>query len=145
MIIRIKDPLRRGCCVTLRKVIQRIRMRHAIDKILRMTDDESFVTSRQTIQSLWKVAATGKAMQKRVVDHLAKQYGECIKGRHYNLIRQDIIQCLRDLYHTAKDQGIEHTAFELIGMEKESWYRKKYEALWGTHGHRGIGTRPTSR
>jgi hypothetical protein len=62
-------------------------MRHAIDKILRMTDDESFVTSRQTIQSLWKVAATGKAMQKRVVDHLAKQYGECIKGRHYNLIR----------------------------------------------------------
>jgi len=137
--------LRRECCVTLRKVIQRIRMRHAIDKILRMTDDESFVTSRQTIQSLWKVAATGKAMQKRVGDHLAKQYGECIKGRHYNLIRQDIIQCLRDLYHTAKDQGIEHTAFELIGMEKESWYRKKYEAFLGTHGHRGIGTRPTSR
>jgi hypothetical protein len=113
-------------------------MRHAIDKILRMTDDESFVTSRQTIQSLWKVAATGKAMQKRVFDHLAKQYGECIKGRHYNLIRQDIIQCLRDLYHTAKDQGIEHTAFELIRMEKESWYRKKYEVLWGTHRHRGI-------
>jgi hypothetical protein len=106
------------------------RMRGVLGRLLRLTEDEKFITSRQTIQNVWKVAATGTSHQKKVVDHLAGLFERCGRQKHGNLLRQDIIQSLRKLFDERGGVSVRETALRLIGTEADAKYRKKLAAYW---------------
>jgi hypothetical protein len=105
------------------------RLADSLDLLLVHTKDDKFITSRQCIQSMWKVAATSKRSRGEVLAHLERRYKECANERHYNLIRQDIIQSLRHLYEEDKDETLITRAQELILEEQEIKHRKTYEAI----------------
>ncbi len=101
----------------------------SLNLLLAHTKDDKFITSRQCIQNIWKVATTSEQTQKRVLTHLEKRFRECIEENHYNLLRQDIIQSIRLLYENEKDDILLTRAQELVREEKEEKHRKKYEAI----------------
>ncbi len=100
-----------------------------LDRLLTHTKDEKFITSRQCIQNIWKAAATNKSNREKVLKHLEKRFTECANEKHYNLIRQDIIQSMMLLYGKEGDTGLLTRVQRLIAKEKEMKYRKQYEAL----------------
>ncbi len=101
----------------------------SLDCLLAHTRDEKFITSRQCIQNLWKVAATNKPTREKVLKHLEKRFLDCSNEKHYNLIRQDILQSMMCLYRKEDDDKLFAGMQTLIGKEKETKYRKQYEAL----------------
>jgi hypothetical protein len=87
-------------------------------------------TARHCLQSLWKVGAVGKKLQKIVVDGLAGRFKECAAEKNCTLIRYDIIQGLKRLYDAVADETVKAKAMELIGIETDDKYRKKYASVW---------------
>ncbi len=100
-----------------------------LEKILKHTNDEKFITSRQCIQSLWKVAAVNQAYLEKVLKHLEKRFRECANEKHYNLIRQDIILTLSRLPADSGLHEARELAHRLVELEQEGKYRRKYEAM----------------
>ncbi len=105
------------------------RIEAVLDKLLAHTRDEKFITSRQCIQNIWKVAAVNSQARERILGHLENQFMSCEAEKHYNLIRQDIIQAISCLYESNNDAGILARAKDLVSREKEEKYRKKYQAV----------------
>jgi hypothetical protein len=105
------------------------RLADSLDLLLGHTKDEKFITSRQCIQSIWKIALSSKRSREEVLTHLESRYQECSDERHYNLIRQDIIQSLMHLYEEEKDDTLLIRVQDLILEEKEVKHRKKYKAI----------------
>ena len=106
------------------------RMFKDFDKLLNVTKDERFVTARHTMQNIWKVGLGGKKAQQLVVKGLEKRYKECVKERNTTLIRYDIMVALRNLYDATTSSEIREKALELIGLEKDAKYKKKYASVW---------------
>ena len=98
--------------------------------LMEVTKDERFVTARHCLQSIWKVGASGKKMQKTVVDAFAERFRNCAAEKNCTLIRYDIIQGLRNLYDKVQDENIKQKALELIETEEDLKYRKKYASVW---------------
>ena len=105
------------------------RLRRSLDCLLAHTRDEKFITSRQCIQNVWKVAAANKSNRAKVLIHLEKRFMECENEKHYNLLRQDIIQSMLSLYKQEKEDVLLAGAKALIAREGNLKYRKQYEAL----------------
>ena len=105
------------------------RMGKILGKLLSHTKDEKFITSRQCILNIWKVAVDNSLLQEKVVKHLETRFIECEKEKHYNLIRQDIILSINNIYKARKDQKLRKIIMRLISTEKDNKYRKKYEFL----------------
>ena len=105
------------------------RLDASLELLLAHTRDEKFITSRQCIQNIWKVAANSQSRYEKVLSHLEVRFRECTGEKHYNLIRQDIIQTMRSLYDQDKDDNLLKRAQALIMTEQERKLRKKYEAL----------------
>jgi len=106
------------------------RMTKDFAALLAVTKDERFVTARHCLQSLWKVGAAGKKMQKIVVDGLAVRFKECAAEKNGTLIRYDIIQGLKRLHDAVKDESIKEKAMQLIETERDEKYRKKDASVW---------------
>lgn len=98
--------------------------------LLAVTKDDRFVTARHCLQSLWKVGAAGKKLQKIVVDGLAGRFKECKVEKNCTLIRCDIIQGLKRLYDAVEDETVKAKAMDLIQTETDEKYRKKYATVW---------------
>lgn len=98
--------------------------------LLEVTRDERFVTARHSLQSLWKVGIAGKNQQKIYMEGLERRFKECIAEKNCTLIRYDILQSMRNAYNTVKDEKIRKKALELIELEEDVKYRKKYASLW---------------
>lgn len=111
------------------------RMRKDFKKLLAATKDERFVTARHSLQALWKVGVVGQPQQKQLVAGLITRYQECATEKNGTLIRYDILQSLRNVYDRVQDDNLRAKALELIEMEVDSKYRKKYATLW-----RGVQT-----
>ena len=105
------------------------RLKSALDRLLIHTRDEKFITSRQCIQNIWKAAATNKANREKVLKHLEKRFVECADEKHYNLLRQDIIQSMVSLKNFEGEDGLLPKVQALISKELDLKNRKKYEAL----------------
>jgi len=101
----------------------------SLDRLLSHTKDEKFITSRQCIQNIWKIAATNKSNREKVLKHLEKRFMQCADEKHYNLLRQDILQSMMSLYEEEGDNGLLTGVQTLIAKEKDVKYRKQYEAL----------------
>jgi hypothetical protein len=106
------------------------RMFKDFDKLLNVTRDEKFVTARHCLQSIWKVGLAGRNAQQLVVKGLEKRYKECVTEKNYTLIRYDIITDLRALYTVTTSSEIKEKALELIELEEDAKYRKKYASVW---------------
>ena len=106
------------------------RMFKDFDKLLNVTKDERFVTARHCLQSIWKVGLAGKNAQIMVVKGLEKRYKECVKEKNGTLIRYDIIVDLRNLYNATTSSQIKEKALELIELEQDLKYKKKYATVW---------------
>jgi hypothetical protein len=105
------------------------RLRFTLDRLLTHTNDEKFITSRQCIQNIWKAAATTKSNRDKVLKHLEKRFVDCADEKHYNLLRQDIIQSMVLLSKHEDDDKLLSRVQALITKEPETKYRKKYETL----------------
>ncbi len=106
------------------------RMFKDFDRLLAVTMDERFVTARHCLQSIWKVGLAGKKQQQMVVDGLEKRFEECATEKNCTLIRYDIIVDLQNLYHVSRDEAIKEKALELIELEDDEKYKKKYAGVW---------------
>lgn len=72
-----------------------------LDKYLLMTEDEKFITSRQTLQTVWKVAIAKENCRKKIVEHLYRMFTENkYLDTHANLIRKDIVETLYKIYES---------------------------------------------
>lgn len=105
------------------------RMAAVLDDLLAHTRDEKFITSRQCIQNVWKVAAANADNRGQVIAHLEQRFRECGAEKHYNLLRLDVIQALKNVYDQVDDPSLLERARELMAGENEAAYRKKYEAV----------------
>ena len=108
------------------------RLKLVLDRLLAHTKDEKFITSRQCIQNIWKAAATTKSNREKVLKHLEKRFLECTAEKHYNLLRQDIIQSMVYLQKHNKDDGLLVKIQALVIEEQDAKYRKQYDALLKT-------------
>ena len=106
------------------------RMFKDFDKLLNVTKDERFVTARHTLQNSWKVGLGGRNAQILVVKGLEKRYKECVKEKNGKLIRYDILMALRNLYNATTSSEIKEKALELIELESDLKYKKKYASVW---------------
>jgi len=100
------------------------------NKLLNVTRDEKFVTARHTLQNIWKVGLGGKKYQQLVVQGLEKRFKECLKEKNCTLIRYDITVAMRNLYDATTSSEIKEKSLELIELEQETKYRKKYAGVW---------------
>ncbi|MBI5294068.1 MAG: hypothetical protein HY869_01230 [Chloroflexi bacterium] len=106
------------------------RLAALLDRLLVHTRDEKFITSRQCIQNIWKVATANKSNRGKVWKHLEKRFVECISEKHSNLLRRDILQSMLAAYTAEKDEMLLARAQTLLAKEQEPKYRKQYEALF---------------
>jgi len=106
------------------------RMFKDFDKLLEVTKDERFVTARHCLQSLWKIGLAGKKQTQLVVNGLEKRFHECVTEKNCTLIRYDILVDLRNLYDATTSSEIKEKALELIDLELDLKYRKKYATAW---------------
>ena len=95
-----------------------------------VTKDEKFVTARHSLQTIWRVGLAGPLQKEMVINHLVDRYRDCEKEKNYTLIRFDIIQDLKKLYDVVQEDEIKQTALDLIDLEKDKKYQKKYAGVW---------------
>lgn len=105
------------------------RLVDSLNRLLAHTKDEKFITSRQCIENVWKVATANKSNREKVLKHLEKRFIECVGEKHFNLLRRDMIQSMTALYQAEKDDALLTRIQALIAKEQEPKYRKQYEAL----------------
>jgi hypothetical protein len=106
------------------------RMLADFEKLIAVTKDERFVTARHCLQSLWKVGVIGKKQQKVYMEGLEQRFKGCVNEKNCTLIRYDILQSFRTVYDTVHEENIKKKALELISIEVDQKYRKKYSSLW---------------
>jgi len=106
------------------------RMRRDLPALLRVTEDDRFVTARHCLQSLWKVGVAGEPQRKALLDGVAARFAECSTEKNCTLIRYDILVVLRRIYDVVQEQTIRSTAERLIQTEEDTSYRKKYSTVW---------------
>jgi len=88
-----------------------------ITKITGFFEDEKFITSRQCIQFVWKIALNNKANCNFIINELSKTYFENIHlKQHENIIKQDVIFSLCQISKFAEKSAYDK-AVELIGNE----------------------------
>lgn len=106
------------------------RMLNDFPSVWEVTKDPKFVTARHSLQSIWKIGLAESRQKKLVLDHLIERFQICSNEKNYTLIRFDIIQNLKNLYEQLNEEEIKEKAMELIEMEEESKYQKKYMSVW---------------
>jgi hypothetical protein len=106
------------------------RMLEDFTAVWEVTKDKKFVTARHSLQSVWKIGLAGTEQKEMVIKHLVDRFIDCRNEKNYTLIRFDIIQGLKNLYDEGKDEEIKHKALDLIQVEEDSKYQKKYMAIW---------------
>ena len=106
------------------------RMLDDFSELWKVTKDPKFVTARHSLQSIWKVGLAGDEQKEMVMNHIVDRFQNGADEKHYTLIRFDMIQGLKNLYDELKDEAIKQTAMDLIELEEDSKYRKKYMSVW---------------
>ena len=101
-----------------------------LGKVAAATRDEMFVTARHILQSLWKFGLGTKELRGALLAGLADLFRDSINEKNPTLRRFDIVTGLRALYDETGDDGVLQTARDLISLEDDPKYRKKYSGVW---------------
>ncbi len=129
LISRLRDPnsYQRAIALmllcNLAKSDSQCRIGQVLPEILSHTKDEKFITSRQCIQSVWKIAVYQPMVRDEVVHHLTNRFNECANEKHANLLRLDMIQSLRKI---DKGGNLKELIDSLIASEPEEKHRASY-------------------
>ena len=99
-------------------------------KLWEVTKDEKFVTARHSLQSIWKVGIAGTAQKEMVMEFMVERFKKCADEKNFTLIRNDIIQNMKNLYDHINDEFIKQTAQDLIDTVDDKKYKKKYMNIW---------------
>jgi hypothetical protein len=99
-------------------------------KVWAVTKDPKFVTARHSLQSIWRIALAGPEQKELVMTHLVDRFKNCLDEKNYTLIRFDIQQNFRHLFDQLGDEEVKQLAMELIELEEEAKYQKKYKTVW---------------
>jgi hypothetical protein len=105
------------------------RLRTALPDILSLLNDEKFITRRQCIQNIWKVAVSKNDLLPSIIKALTNKFKECVSEDHYNLLRQDIITTLSSINQNKPQAGILSQIKALIDIENNAALKKKYEKI----------------
>ena len=101
------------------------RIEKILDEYLEYFEDEKFVTSRLCIQNVWRIAVANKRTRKKIIDKLECSYHENLHFKsHPNLIKQDIISSLIQIYNLTKDKNVELLIKSLIEEEGDEKLKK---------------------
>ncbi|ERN53974.1 hypothetical protein [Alkalihalophilus marmarensis] len=106
-----------------------MRMMEDFAKLWQVTKDEKFVTARHSLQAIWKVGIAGAPQKELVMEAMMERFQLGTDEKNYTLIRNDIIQNMRNLYDHYQDEEIKQTALELIETVEDAKYKKKYLAI----------------
>jgi hypothetical protein len=101
-----------------------------LPEILAHTMDEKFITSRQTLQEVWKIAWYCPEASAQVENTLKQRYLECGEEKHANLLRQDALQSLLTLAELRHDNALLADVKRLIESEPDAKNRKAYRSLF---------------
>jgi len=99
-----------------------------LDRYLDFFEDEKFITSRQCIQNVWKIAIVHPLYQKKIVEELESSFFDN-KNPHVNLIKQDIISSLHQIYLNTNNEEIKLKINELIESENDAKLVKSLKKL----------------
>lgn len=105
------------------------RLNALIGKLLALTEDEKFITRRQTLQSIWKIAWFNPTLRPVVVQKLQQRFADCIDEEHPNLLRRDIVQSLLTLAELTHNEALFTAIDQLIQSESDEKSRKTYLAM----------------
>jgi hypothetical protein len=100
-----------------------------LDVLMPEIDDEKFITQRQYLQNIWKVAVVDPAYEERIVHQLVKEFEDCTHKDHLNLLRLDIITSLCNIMNTLQKEYIKEIIVELIDVETDEKSKKKYKKI----------------
>jgi hypothetical protein len=96
-----------------------------LDKYLEFFEDEKFITSRQCIQNVWKVAFPHDSNRFKIIRQLENSYfGNNHLSKHGNLIKQDIIASLYNIYQNTNDKSLLNKINSLIDSEIDTKLQK---------------------
>ena len=107
-----------------------MRMMKDFPKLWEVTKDDKFVTARHSLQSVWKVGIAGTAQKEMVMEFMVERFKNCADEKNFTLIRNDIIQNMRNLYDHFNDELIKRKALDLIDTVDDKKYKKKYMDIW---------------
>jgi len=102
------------------------------EHLISVTKDERFVTARHVLLGLWKIAIVGDQQRKAVVDGLVRRFKECIAEKNCTLIRYDIEFVFKKIYEMTSDESLRSIAEQLISLEENAKYKKKYGTVWSS-------------
>ena len=97
-----------------------------MDLLMPLIDDEKFITKRQFLQNIWKVAIVDKEYEDRITIRLEKEFKDCTTKKHYNLLRLDILSSMAQIMGRSENEGIRQVTGEMIACETDEKCRKKY-------------------
>jgi hypothetical protein len=101
------------------------RMYQVLTRLIQLFDDEKFITSRQCIQNVWKIAICNNGHKSLIMQALLKTYYENVHiNKHVNLIKQDVIFSMNMIYQFDKDNNVLLEINELIDAEIDAKFVK---------------------
>ena len=93
-------------------------------------NDEKFITSRQCIQNVWKTAIYNDYNRKKVIGELEKTYYDNIHlNKHGNLIKQDVVMSLNQIYLHTNEIAIQDMVNDLIDNEIDEKLKKSLKKI----------------
>ena len=110
----------------LGKSCTRNQINEFLSDLVLIIDDEKFITQRQVLQNIWKIAIVDKDLADYLLDKLLRKFKDCINEKHYNLLRKDIVLSLNEIRKRNKIEYLEKLIEDLIMKEDDMKYRKDY-------------------
>lgn len=101
-----------------------------LDRYLTFFEDEKFITSRQCLQNVWKIAVNKSAYKEKIVESLKNAFCNNIHlKRNENLIKQDVIFSLNEISNFYGDKELEALIDHLIASEMDKKISKSLNAV----------------
>ncbi len=101
-----------------------------MDNYLEYFNDEKFITARQCVQNVWKIAITHEGNKKKIIQQLENAYQDNINlSKHANLFKQDIIGSMYQIYQHTKDGDIKKKIHSLIESEIDAKFVKSLKKI----------------
>jgi hypothetical protein len=97
-----------------------------LKKMMLLVNDDKFITQRQYLQNIWKVAIVDNEYRDQIVKQLREEFENCTTKKHYNLLRLDIISSMIEILNTQDSESIRSIIGEMINEETDEKSRKKY-------------------
>ena len=89
-----------------------------IERYLSFFEDDKFITSRQCIQNVWKIAVNKEACKEKIVNALKNAYFSNLHlTRNEKLIKQDVIFSLNRISEFYKDKTLAKDIDDFISRE----------------------------